>query len=73
MFSGLPDPNPLVRYMDPGPSIIKQKSKKNLHSHCFVTTFDFLSFKFLSLKNDVNVPSRSNKQKIVFTSFLMAS
>jgi hypothetical protein len=25
MFLGLPDPDPLVRGMDPGPSIIKQK------------------------------------------------
>jgi hypothetical protein len=32
MFLGLPDPDPLVRCMDsdPNPSIIKQKSKKNL-------------------------------------------
>jgi hypothetical protein len=32
--------------------------KKNLDSYCFVTFFYFLS-----LKNDVNVPSKSNKQK----------
>jgi hypothetical protein len=31
---------------------------KNLDSYYFVTLFDFLS-----LKNDVNVPSKSNKQK----------
>jgi hypothetical protein len=41
--SGLPDPDsdPLVRCMDPDPnlSIIKQKSKKNFDSHCFVTSF----------------------------------
>ncbi len=59
MFLGLPDPDPLVRGMDPDPdraldpdpSIIMQKysSKKNLDS-CFVTLFDFLS-----LKNDVYV------------------
>ncbi len=30
MFLGLPDPDPFVRSMDPDPSIIKQKSKKNL-------------------------------------------
>jgi hypothetical protein len=62
MFLGLPDPDPdpLVRGMDPDPepSIIMQKSKKNLDSFYFVTLSDFLS-----LKNDVNVPSKSNKQK----------
>ncbi len=37
-------------------------SKKNLDSYHFVTLFDFLS-----LKNDVNVASKSNKEKkIVF-------
>jgi hypothetical protein len=35
-----------------------QKSKKNLDSYYFVTLFDFLS-----LKNDVNLASKSNKQK----------
>ncbi len=48
MFFGLPDP--LVRGMDPDP--------ENLDSYYFVTLFDFLS-----LKNYVNVPSKSNKQK----------
>jgi hypothetical protein len=43
---------------DPDPSIIKQNSKKNLDSYYFVTLFDFIS-----LKNDVNVASKSNKQK----------
>ncbi len=43
---------------DPDPSIIKQNSKKNIGSYCFVTSFDFLSLKY-----DVNVPSKSNKQK----------
>ncbi len=35
-----------------------KNSKKNLDSYNFVTIFDFLS-----LKNDVNVASKSNKQK----------
>ncbi len=35
-----------------------KNSKKNLDSYHFVTLFDFLS-----LKNDVNVPSKSNTQK----------
>ncbi len=68
MFLGLldPDPDPLVRDMDPDPdpaldpdpSIIMQKQQRNLDSYYFVTPFDFLS-----LKNDVNVASKSNKQK----------
>ncbi len=44
--------------LDPDPSIIIKNIKKNLDSNNFVTLFDFLS-----LKNDVNVPSKSNKQK----------
>jgi hypothetical protein len=35
-----------------------KNSKKNLYAFYFVTLFDFFS-----LKNDVNVPSKSNKQK----------
>ncbi len=60
MFLGLsdPDPDPLVRGMDPDPSIIMQNSKKSLDSYYFGTLFDFLS-----LKNDVNGASKSNKQK----------
>jgi hypothetical protein len=34
MFLGLLDPDP-----DLDPSITKQKSKKNLDSYCFVTSF----------------------------------
>jgi hypothetical protein len=61
MFLGLPDPDPLIRGMDPDsdPSIIMQKylnSKKNFDSFYFVTFFDVLSLK--------NVHSKSNKQKI---------
>ncbi len=61
MFLGLPDPDP---------SIIMQNSKKNLDSCYFVTLFDFLS-----LKNDVNVPSKSKKQKKLCKKnrFLLAS
>ncbi len=68
MFLGLPDPDPLVRGMDPDPDpaldpdpdpfIIMHHSKKNLESYYFVTLVDFLS-----LKNDVKVPSKSNKQR----------
>jgi hypothetical protein len=64
MFLGLPDPDPLVRGMDPDPLWIRillsscKNSKKNLGSYYLVTLFDFLS-----LKNDVNVVTKSNKQK----------
>ena len=60
MLLGLPDPypDPFVRGMDPDLSINMKNSKKNLDSFYFVTLFDFLS-----LKNDVNVPSNSNKHK----------
>ncbi len=64
MFLGLPGPNPLVRGMDPDqnpapdPSIIMQDSKKNIDSYYSVTLFDVSS-----LKNNLNVHSKSNKQK----------
>jgi hypothetical protein len=74
------DPDPLVRGMDPDPDpLIRvwirirlstcKNSKKNLDSYYFVTIFDFLS-----LKNDVNVPSKSNQQKkiVLKISFLLA-
>ncbi len=51
-------PDPLVRGMDPDPSIIKQKSKKKLDSYFFVTSFGLIIFEY-----DVNVPSKSNKLK----------
>jgi hypothetical protein len=45
MFLGLldPDPDPLVRSMDPDPSIIKKNSKKNLDFYCFVAFLTFIS------------------------------
>ncbi len=63
MFLGLqdPDPDPLVRGMDPDPDpdlSSCKKSKKNLDSYYFATLFEFIS-----LKNDVNVASKSHKQK----------
>ncbi len=65
MFLGLPDPDPLVRGGDPDPSIIlvssSKNNKKNHDSYCFVT-----SFGLFSLKNYVNVFSKSNKQKNLF-------
>jgi hypothetical protein len=80
MFLGLPDPDPLVRGMNPDPDPAGSGSgsfyhhakivKKNLDSSYFLTLFDFLS-----LKNYVNVASKSNKQKKLYKkiSFLLAS
>jgi hypothetical protein len=45
--------DPLVRDTDPDPSMIKQNSKKTLYLLCFVPLW------LLSLKNGVNVPSKS--------------
>jgi hypothetical protein len=42
-----------------------KNSKKNLDSYYFVTLFDFLS-----LKKDVNVSSKSNKQKKLNKNFV---
>ncbi len=57
---GLPDPDPLVRGMDRIWRLLSSSktSKKNIDSYCFVTFLDFLS-----MKNYVNVPSKSNQQK----------
>ncbi len=46
MFLGLPDPDPdpIVRGMDPDPSIIKQNGTKNLDSYGFVTSFGLFIF-----------------------------
>jgi hypothetical protein len=57
------DLDPLVRGMDPDPdpSVIKQIVRKTLTPIVLR-----LLFYFLSLKNDVNVTSKSNKQKNYF-------
>jgi hypothetical protein len=57
-----PDPDPLVRGTDPGPSIIQQK---------FLLFCDIF-YDFLSLKNDVNVPSKSFHQKNLEIIFFFA-
>ncbi len=67
-LTSVPDPDPPDSYVfvlglsDPDPSLIKQKNEKNLDSYSFVVCF-VTSFGLLSLKNDVNVASKSNKQK----------
>ncbi len=53
-FLGLPDPDPLVRGTDPDPSIIKQKKVRRTMIPTVL---------WISLKNDVNVALKSNKQK----------
>ncbi len=66
MFLGLldPDPDPLVRGMDPDPSISpKQNSKKNLDSYCYVTSFWLFIFEKLC---KCTVPSKRIKQKNFF-------
>jgi hypothetical protein len=48
MFLGLPNPDPLVRGMDPDPNHAKIVRKTLIST--FLRLFDFLS-----LKNDVNI------------------
>ncbi len=61
MFLGLldPDPDPLVRSMDPD-------HKAKIVRNTLVSAVLRLLFDFLSLKNDVNVPLKSNKQENLF-------
>jgi hypothetical protein len=67
-FSGLLDPDPLVRgtVLDLDPSIIKQKQEEK---PSFLLFYDFY-MTFLSLNNDVNVPlqvlRKKNKDKKYF-------
>ncbi len=59
-----PDPDPRINQSEVWIRILlspSKKSKKNLDSYCFVT-----SFWLFILENDVRVPSRSNKQKNFF-------
>jgi hypothetical protein len=65
VFFGYPDPDQLVRYESGSGSgsgsfylYAKIIGKILNPRYYFVTLFDFLS-----LKNNVNVPSKSNKQK----------
>jgi hypothetical protein len=73
-IKNVPIGNSSVADPDPDPDRILlsscKNSEKNLDSYYLVTLFDFLS-----LKNDVNVATKSNKQKIFFykISFLLAS
>jgi hypothetical protein len=75
--NSVPDPNPDPPdphvFGPPGSGSFYHHAKivriGNIDSYYFVTLFDFLS-----LKNDVNVPSKSNSRKIcVKINFLVAS
>jgi hypothetical protein len=61
MFLGLLAPDPLVRSTDPDPTLFIIQA--NIIRKTFILTVLTTFFDFLSLKNDVNVPSKSNKQK----------
>jgi hypothetical protein len=58
MFLGLPDSDPLFRGMDPAPDHQAKIVRKTL-----IPTVLCLLMTFLYLENDVNVASKSNKQK----------
>jgi hypothetical protein len=62
MFLGLTDPDSLVRGMDLDldPSIIKQKSKKNLDSYCFVTSLLLFVFEKLIKYSFKTVRTKKN-------------
>ena len=64
MFLGLLGPDPLVRGMYVSESFYH---KGKIVRKTLILTVLLLLFYFLSLKNDVNVPSKSNKQKILKT------
>ncbi len=71
MFLGLPDPDQLVRRRDQivSTGIVRDQkhknSKENLDSYYFVTSLWIILF-----KNDVNVASKSNKQKNLEKNYL---
>ncbi len=60
---GLPDPDLLVSGTDPAPDQILPLLSKNARK-TFLSTVLCLLNDFLSAKNDINVPSKSNKQNI---------
>jgi hypothetical protein len=66
-FLGLPDPDPLVR--GTGSSHHQAKIKRKL----LISTVLSLFYDFLSVKNDVNLPPKSDKQKKFEKKFLLAS
>jgi hypothetical protein len=70
MFLGLLDPDLLVRNMDPVP----YNHQAEIVRKTLIFTVLLLLFDFLPLKNYVNVPSKTTKQKLFYkVSFLLAS
>ncbi len=61
-FLGLPDPDPLVRCTDPAQLRILPSSSK-ITTKTLIPSVLWLLCDFLSLKNDENFASKSNKQK----------
>ncbi len=61
MYLGLPSPDPSLFCTDPDPSLNKQKVWKTL-----ISTILWLLFDFLSIKTDVNVPSKTMRNKLIF-------
>ncbi len=57
------DPDPLVRDPAPDPGPLNHQAK--IVRKTLIPTVLWLLYYFLSLKNDVNVTSKSNKQKNV--------
>jgi hypothetical protein len=64
MFSGLPDPapDPLVRGLDPDPDPLV-RGMDPAPDPSMILTFLLLLYDFLSLRNDMNLALKSNKQK----------
>ncbi len=77
VFLGLPDPDldPLVRGMDPDPALDPDPDPSIREEKPWFLIFCYSFFDFLFLKNDVNVASKSNKQKKLCSkiSFLLTS
>ncbi len=78
--TSVPDPNPDQHVFGPSGSICQRHGSGSFYHQAKIVrktsipTVLRLLFDFLSLKNDVNVPSKSNKQKNFFKiSFLLAS
>jgi hypothetical protein len=61
---GVLDPDPLVRGMDPDPVSFYHQSK--IVRKTLISTVLWHLYDFLFVKNDVNEPSKSNKQKNFF-------
>jgi hypothetical protein len=80
IFTSVADPDPSDPYVfgPPGSGSISKRHGSFYHQATNLDSYRtvlLLLFDFLSLKNDVNVPSTSNKQKSLFNkiSFLLAS